>query len=474
MVMSQSMLMMVMGTSFIYLSTNFMKKFKIKLGLSLFTIIFLSACQQVSLEEAEEDTAPIESQGPFQFEETEFDFGVIKQSGGIVTHDFKFTYQGEEPIEITGVPGSCLCTEGEISQEIFNPGDEGFLTVKFNPNLHAEPEGRFYKTVSILTEPKLEEMPEVKVWTEIDLDLGEEFFELNLPHDDEDSQSTTEISHNAKVAELPEGDTHDFYLEAKEVIAELDEELDYAYWTFDSTVPGPMMRVKEGDTVNIHLKNAPDSQNPHSIDLHAVNGPGGGAVATQVHPGEEASYTFTASHPGLYVYHCATPDVAQHMANGMYGMILVEPKEGLPEVDQEFYVMQGEVYSILDHGDTGVTQLSGEDLNKEQPNYIVFNGRDGALTEEEALKVNVGDTVRLYVGNGGVAKVSNFHVIGEIFDKVYVEGGSLINENVQTTLIPAGGSTIVEFTVDEPGKYLLVDHALSRLNKGAVAELIAN
>ncbi len=437
--------------------------------------LFLTACQQNQVEQIEDDETPIEPQGPFVFEETEFDFGTIKQSGGIVTHDFKFTYQGEEPIEISAVPGSCLCTEAEISQEQFSPGDEGILTVKFNPNLHAEPEGRFYKTVSILTEPKLDVMPEVKVWTKIDLDLGEEFFELKLPHDDSDSNEVDlGISHNAKVPELASGDTHNFYLEAKEVVSELDAGLDYAYWTFDGTVPGPMMRVKEGDTVNIHLKNAPDSQNPHSIDLHAVNGPGGGAVATQVHPGEEASYTFTASHPGLYVYHCATPDVAQHMANGMYGMILVEPKEGLPEVDQEFYVMQGEIYSILGHGETGVTQQSGKDLNLEQPKYIIFNGKNGALTEEDALQVNVGDTVRLYVGNGGVAKISNFHVIGEIFDKVYIEGGSLINENVQTTLIPAGGSTIVEFTVDEPGKYLLVDHALSRLNKGAVAELIAN
>lgn len=451
-----------------------MRKLPVKLGLSLLIILFLSACQQVQIKEVEENETSAESQSPFAFEETEFDFGVIKQSGGIVTHDFKFTYQGEEPIEITGVPGSCLCTEGEISKEQFNPGDEGILTVKFNPNLHAEPEGRFYKTVSILTEPKLEAMSEVKVWTEIDLDLGEEFFELNLPHEDEDDHTSTKINHDAKAIELPEGDTHDFYLEAKEMMAELDEGLDYAYWTFDGTVPGPMMRVKEGDTVNIHLKNVSGSQNPHSIDLHAVNGPGGGAVATQVHPGEEASYSFVATDSGLYVYHCATPDVAQHMANGMYGMILVEPKEGLPEVDQEFYVMQGEIYSILGHGEKGITQLSGEDLHAEQPNYIVFNGRDGALTEKNALKVNVGGTVRLYVGNGGVAKISNFHVIGEIFDKVYVEGGSLINENVQTTLIPAGGSTIVEFTVDEPGKYLLVDHALSRLNKGAVAELITN
>lgn len=407
----------------------------------------------------------------FVFAEDSFDFGTIKQSGGIVSHDFEFVYQGDEPLEVVGAVGSCLCTEGEVEKKVLTKGDTGLLSVKFNPNLHAEPKGRFFKTVSLLTNPPMENPPEVKVWVKIDLDLGEEFFELTIPH--EDDSNSNEISHNGKAQPLESKKEHDVFLEAQEIESSLDEDLTYSYWTYSGTVPGPMMRVTEGDTVNIHLKNDSTNLNPHSIDLHAVNGPGGGAVDTEVHPGEEALFTFTAQNPGLYVYHCASPDVAQHVANGMYGMILVEPKEGLPEVDKEFYVVQGEFYSILDRGETGKTQLSGEKMDLEQPEYIVFNGRKDALVEDRALQVEVGETVRVFIGNGGVAKVSNFHVIGEIFDKVYVEGGSLINEDVQTTVIPAGGASIVEFMVDKPGKYLLVDHALSRLNKGAVAELIA-
>ncbi len=451
-----------------------MKKLRITKTLFLIAAFgLLSGCQQPS----SAISTTLEKANPFVFEQGEHDFGVIKQSGGIVSHDFTFRYEGKDSITVANVVGSCLCTEGEISGNTFNPGDEGILTVKFNPNLHAEPKGKFFKTVAIITEPRLPELPEVKVWTEIDLDLGEEFFELKAPHSNESDhheERLDEISHSGEVPELITSETHDFYLEAKEVSALLNDEMEYAYWTFDGTVPGPMLRVKEGDRVNLHLSNNAKSKNPHSIDLHAVNGPGGGSVATEVYPGENKTFSFIASHPGLYVYHCATKEVAQHMANGMYGMILVEPKKGYGKVDREFYIMQGEFYPILGYGEVGSTRLSGEKLHAESPEYIVFNGRQNALMEEKALKANVGDKVRLFVGNGGVSKVSNFHVIGEIFDKVYVEGGSLVNKNVQSTVIPAGGSTIVEFTIDKPGKYLLVDHALARLNKGAVAELIAS
>jgi len=156
----------------------------------------------------------------------------------------------------------------------------------------------------------------------------------------------------------------------------------------------------------------------------------------------------------------------------MYGLILIEPEEGLEPVDREYYVMQGEFYPILSRGEAGLTQLSGEKMEEEDPEYIVFNGTFDSLMAENALTANVGETVRLYVGNGGVAKSSNFHVIGEIFDTVYPEGGTPVINNVQTTNVPAGGATIVEFTLDQPGTYKLVDHALSRLEKGALGELI--
>lgn len=441
--------------------------------ISLVSVFFLSACQAVEepvevVEESEEEL--------FQFEETEYDFGVIKQSGGIVSHDFAFTYTGDEPIAVTSTPGSCACTTAEISQNEFQPGESGVLTVFFNPNLHAEPEGHFFKSVLIMTDPSITPAPEVRVWQEIDLDWGEEFFELQEQHEDHDDHEhpwdAASVSVDPIVTAFVESDTREIVMEAVELTSELDGEMEYQYFTYDGTVPGPFLRAQVGDEITLTLKNDEDNVNVHSIDLHAVNGPGGGAVDTQVYPGEEKSFTFEALNPGIYVYHCASPAVADHVANGMYGLILIEPEGGLEPVDREFYVMQGEFYPILSRGEAGLTQLSGEKMDNEDPEYIVFNGRVGSMTGDNALIANTGETIRLYVGNGGVAKSSNFHVIGEIFDVVYPEGGSTLNYDVQTTSVPAGGATIVEFTLDEPGVYKLVDHALSRLEKGALGELI--
>ncbi|RJQ18953.1 nitrite reductase, copper-containing [Candidatus Woesearchaeota archaeon] len=258
---------------------------------------------------------------------------------------------------------------------------------------------------------------------------------------------------------------HRISLTAKEVVSDIAPNITYLYWTFNETVPGPFLRVREGDTVELTLYNHHTSGHNHSIDLHAVNGPGGGAGATEVAPGETKTFTFKALNPGLYVYHCATPNVPTHMANGMYGLILVEPIEGYPPVDAEFALMQGELYTSGTIGETGIQHFDGNKILLEQPEYIVFNGRTRALADTPFL-VKTNQTVRLFVGNGGVAKNSNFHVIGEIFDTVYAEGGTNTIHNVQTTNIPAGGATIVEFTVDVPGRYVLVDHALARLDRG--------
>ena len=158
----------------------------------------------------------------------------------------------------------------------------------------------------------------------------------------------------------------------------------------------------------------------------------------------------------------------------MYGLILVEPEGGLPPVDMEYYVMQGDFYTEEDYGAQGLQAFSQEKALAEKPDYVLFNGKVGALTGDKALTVNAGETVRLFVGNGGPNLISSFHVIGEIFDRVQVEGGKLVNENVQTTVIPAGGAAIVEFKVEVPGSYTLVDHAIFRaFNKGALGQLIA-
>jgi nitrite reductase (NO-forming) len=254
---------------------------------------------------------------------------------------------------------------------------------------------------------------------------------------------------------------------AKEGISEIAPGIDYHYWTFDGGVPGPFIRTRVGDTVELTLKNDASNSHQHSIDLHAVTGPGGGAVSMQVPAGESKSLSFKTLNPGIYVYHCATPNVPMHMAHGMYGLILVEPEGGLPSVDKEFYIMQGELYTEGAIGELGFQGFDATKMINEDPEYVVFNGRVKSLVDAP-LKTNVGDTVRLFVGNGGVSLISSFHVIGEIFDRVYPEGAtSTIHENVQTTIIPAGGATITEFGIDVPGNYILVDHSLARLDRGA-------
>jgi len=261
-------------------------------------------------------------------------------------------------------------------------------------------------------------------------------------------------------------------LEAREVTAYLADGIAYTFWTYNGTVPGPMIRVRQGDTVELTLKNPPDSKATHSIDLHAVTGPGGGGKVTQVAPGESATFRFKALNPGVYVYHCATPMVAHHISSGMYGLIVVEPPGGLPKVDREFYVMQGDLYLAGNRDEKGLRSVSIEKLLDERPDYVVFNGRVGALTGDNALKAKVGETVRIFFGVGGPNLTSSFHVIGEIFDRVYPEGASEPVYNVQTTMVPAGGAAIVEFKVDYPGTYTLVDHSLGRLEKGAAAQLV--
>jgi FtsP/CotA-like multicopper oxidase with cupredoxin domain len=364
---------------------------------------------------------------------------------------------------------------------------------------------------------------------------------------------------------MPE--TVEVHFEAEEFVGDLADGKRYKFWSFNGTVPGPMIRVRLGDTVEFHLSNHSSSQFPHNIDLHAVNGPGGGASVSLVAPGEERIFRFKTLHPGLYIYRCASPipSIPAHVANGMYGLLLVEPKHGFPRVDREFYIFESEFYtqdsdprfvfniskplpkdvsSVNKSADKhlsepGVEKKTEEQLEKEmeeiekaiaekeskvftaeekaiaeevsiqklqgsidksinedldsyenrkhvlelslekglinQPDYVVFNGRQGALLGANALKVNVGDKVRIFFGNIGPNGISSFHIGGEIFDRVYLEGAvnGIINKNVQTTLVPSGGAVIVEFTIDVPGDYLLVDHSIFRIDKGAIGMITA-
>lgn len=263
-------------------------------------------------------------------------------------------------------------------------------------------------------------------------------------------------------------------LEVRETEKEISEGVSYTFWTFGGTVPGSFIRVRQGDLVEFHLKNHPDNKMPHNIDLHGVTGPGGGAASSFTAPGHESQFSFKALNAGIYVYHCATAPVGMHVANGMYGLLLVEPPEGLAKVDHEYYVMQGDFYTVGKYRERGHQDFDMQKAIDEHPTYVVFNGSEGALVGDHALKAKTGETVRLFVGNGGPNLVSSFHVIGEIFDRVRYEGGTKEQENVQTTLIPAGGAAIVEFHLDVPGSYIMVDHSIFRaFNKGALAVLKA-
>jgi nitrite reductase (NO-forming) len=276
--------------------------------------------------------------------------------------------------------------------------------------------------------------------------------------------------------------TQEVHFTIQEGAAEVVPGATMDYWTFDGGIPGPMVRARLNDTVHFFLTNPPTNSLPHNVDFHAVNGPGGAAAHLATAPGETSEIRVKLLNPGIFIYHCAFPDIPMHISHGMYGLIVVEPEGGLPQVDHEFYMMQSEFYT--DRGgrmqhiqlrDAGHLATSMEFGRLEQPTFVVFNGRPDSITGENAMgmgdqRINVGDTVRLFVGNIGPNLVSSFHVIGEIFDRVYVEGSfDLVNRNVQTTLIPAGGAAGVEFKVDYPGDYLAVDHAIFRTHKGAAA-----
>jgi nitrite reductase (NO-forming) len=260
-------------------------------------------------------------------------------------------------------------------------------------------------------------------------------------------------------------------LEAKPVTALLNDGVGYKYWTYNGTVPGPMIRVRQGDTVEVTLKNSLDSPVSHSIDSHGVTGPGGGGKVSQTPPGGTSRFRFKALNPGVYIYHCATPMIPYHLGHGLYGLMVVEPPGGWPKVDREFYVVQGDFYLAGDPAQQGVHEAVVDKMVKETPDYVVFNGSVGALSKENALKAKVGETVRIFFGVAGPNTTSSFHVIGEIMDTVYPEGASEALHNIQSTFVPAGGATIVEFKLEVPGTYILVDHSLGRLPKGAAGFL---
>lgn len=238
--------------------------------------------------------------------------------------------------------------------------------------------------------------------------------------------------------------------------------------------PGPVIRARVGDVLRFTITNPAGNTRPHNIDLHAVTGQGGGAEATTVNPGETTTIEARMLYPGFFMYHCAYGDVPSHISHGMVGGILVEPETPLPTVDQEWYIVQSEYYTT----DGGDGQPAIEDraaLSSEDPTHVVFNGAVGAIAGDNALQMAVGERARIYFVNAGLNLISSFHPIGSHWDRVYQEA-ALLNPPLrgsQTTLVPAGGGTVVEMVGQVPQTVVLVDHALSRaFDKGAIGQVV--
>lgn len=271
--------------------------------------------------------------------------------------------------------------------------------------------------------------------------------------------------------------THNIELESKEVIAEIEEGVRFRYMTFGGKVPGPMIRVRQGDTVNLTLTAASENAMLHNIDLHAVYGTGGGSAATYVTPGQAKTISFKAMYPGAFIYHCAVPRMDYHISSGMYGMIMVEPKDGLPEVDHEFYFGQNEVYTQEAAGAPGMHEFNHTKMKEETPTYVVLNGEKNAITSERQgpVKVKKGDTARVFMVTGGPNLTSNFHPIGNVWTKAWREGAiaSEPERYVQTCQVAPGSCGIFEMEFPVAQTVHLVDHALSRVvHKGNMANIV--
>ena len=264
---------------------------------------------------------------------------------------------------------------------------------------------------------------------------------------------------------------------AEEVITEIEPGEKAWVWTFNGTVPGPMIRVMEGDTVVINLTNNLHNEEPHNIDLHASMGPGGGADVTNVEPGETRTFSFKAMRQGAYIYHCAAEGMPwEHVAYGMYGLIMVEPKGGLEKVDKEFYIGQSDWYhdALSDgaHGiPTDVYVLDEDEALAEHPSLFSFNGHKKALSDPdlfgETIRAEQDDTVRFFFVTGGPNIGSNWHIIGTIFDKVYKGHVKDATRNEETVYVAPGSAAVFELSTPVPGQFLIVDHALFRVPKGA-------
>ncbi|KAH7716463.1 hypothetical protein AAVH_16102 [Aphelenchoides avenae] len=303
--------------------------------------------------------------------------------------------------------------------------------------------------------PGITRIPEVELHNELPVEVQEIVHAPNVPPPiTRDHPARVRVDLDTSVQSLPLSRSHK-----------------YRMWTFNGQVPGPLIRAREGDVLEVHFTNKDEDGIAHNIDFHAVTGPGGGSPVLFTEQNETKTAYFRLLYPGLYIYHCAAAPIPMHISNGMYGLVLVEPKDGLPAVDREFYVLQSEFHTEPSD-EKNILDYSYVNGLEEKAQYVVFNGREGALTDNP-LMAKTGERVRIFFGNAGANLSSAFHIIGTIFDKLYRDA-DLISppaRGVQTTLVPPGGATVVEMEMKVPGTYSIVDHAIYRIDKGAVGFL---
>jgi nitrite reductase (NO-forming) len=290
------------------------------------------------------------------------------------------------------------------------------------------------------------------------------------------------IGFGAGVPPLMQGDTIDVKFDATHKIFHVGSEIAYMGWTFGDSIPGPIIHVKVGQTIRFAMTDRSNDtmQNQamhmnmkpmqHSIDFHAAMVNPADKYRT-IQPGETIHFTWTANYPGVFMYHCATPSVLVHISNGMFGMVIVEPRDGYPTtVDTEFALVQNEYY-LKQNGDAYVMDTAA--ARTRQPSYVTFNGKIGQYIIHP-LKVKAGKRVRVYFLNVGPNNISNFHVIGTILDKVWLDGNPK-NQLVgmQSVLVGPASGAIMEFVLPEPGRYPFVDHSFANAEAGATGEFLA-
>jgi len=296
------------------------------------------------------------------------------------------------------------------------------------------------------------------------------------------------LSMDANVKPLDPSPVKEVRLDTTHKVIELAPGVKFSAWTFGNTVPGPVVRARVGDRIKFSMTNRSDEKMPggtftaapmmHSMDFHSA------MVSPQdkyrsVAPGQTISFEFTPNYPGVYMYHCGTPMVLEHIASGMYGMMIVEPREGYPtKVDREYAVIQSEFYTKPDPEKRKVDGvplyvLDGERVRAKAPTYTVFNGRYNGFVEKP-LQAKPGERVRLFVLNVGPSNTSSFHVVGTIFDRVWFEGNPDNQwRGAQTALLGSSHSAIVEFIIPEAGSYVMVDHHFANASQGAIGLIAA-